>query len=196
MLVFLDGSKGGKMAYKEVLDEREKTKIRFIKTQMEKGEYLGEFKENVIAALKKDQLEEDDVYIEIIEAMKEGDVSLLKMRRDVSLDRLKPYIREAENLGLRYQLVDGLSYRGEIALVVVSKDALDNADEDVVIRDMDQDFIDAGLDEELSKARGQKICKECYKKIKDTLPEYLGSFKKMGILDKLLGNKCPGCTKK
>lgn len=196
MLLFWIGAEGDKMAYKEVLDEREKTKIRFIKTQMEKGEYLGEFKENVIAALKKDQLEEDDVYIEIIEAMKEGDVSLLKMRRDVSLDRLKPYIREAENLGLRYQLVDGLSYRGEIALVVVSKDALDNADEDVVIRDMDQDFIDAGLGEELSKARGQKICKECYEKIKDTLPEYLGCFKKMGILDKLLGNKCPGCTKK
>ena len=44
------------MAYKEVLDEREKTKIRFVKTQMEKGDYLGEFKENVLAALKKDQL--------------------------------------------------------------------------------------------------------------------------------------------
>ena len=183
------------MAYKEILDEREKTKIRFIKSQMEKGEYLGEFKENVIAALKKDQLEEDDVYMEILEAMKESDVSLLKMRRDVPLARLKPYIREAENLGVRYQLVDGLSYRGEIALVVVSNEAFDNAGEDVVIRDMDQDFIDAGLGEDLSKARGKKICKKCYEKIKDTLPEYTGCFKKMGIIDKLLGNKCPGCKK-
>lgn len=184
------------MAYKEVLNEREKAKIRFVKTQMEKGDYLGEFKENVIAALKKDQLEEDDIYPEIIEAMKEGDVSLLKMRRDVSLNRLKPYIRVAEELGVRYQLVDGLSYRGDIALVVVTKDALDNSEEDVLIRDMDQDFIDAGLGEELSKARGKKICKECYKKIQEKLPEYLGDFRKMGILDKILGNKCSGCNKK
>jgi len=183
------------MAYKEVLDEREKTKIRFIKTQMEKGEYLGEFKENIIAALKKDQLEEDDVYFEILEAIKESDVALLKMRRDVPLEKLKPYIREAEKLGVRYQLVDGLSYRGDIALVVVSEHAMDNAGEDVVIRDMDQDFIDAGLDEALSKARGKKVCKNCYKKIEETLPEYIGCFKKMGMIDKLLGNKCSGCEK-
>lgn len=184
------------MPYKEVLNEREKTKIRFIKTQMEKGDYLGEFKENVIAALKKDQLEEDDIYPEIVEAMKDADVTLLKMRRDVSLDRLKPYIRVAEELGLRYQLVDGLSYRGDIALVLVTKDALDNSDEDVLIRDMDQDFIDAGLGEEISKARGKKICKECYKKIQKTLPEYLSDFRKMGILDTILGNKCSACKKK
>lgn len=184
------------MAYKEVLNEREKAKIRFVKTQMEKGDYLGEFKENVIVALKKDQLEEDDIYPEIIEVLKEDDVSLLKMRRDVSLNRLKPYIRVAEELGIRYQLVDGLSYRGDIALVVVSKEPLDNAEEDVLIRDMDQDFIDAGLGEELSKARGKKICKKCYKKIQDTIPEYLGDFKKMGLLDKILGNKCSGCRKK
>lgn len=184
------------MAYKEVLNEREKAKIRFVKTQMEKGDYLGEFKENVIVALKKDQLEEDDIYPEIIEVLKEADVSLLKMRRDVSLDRLKPYIRVAEELGIRYQLVDGLSYRGDIALVVVSKEPLENSEEDVLIRDMDQDFIDAGLGEELSKARGKKICKECYKKIQDTIPEYLGDFKKMGLLDKILGNKCSGCKKK
>lgn len=184
------------MAYREVVDEREKTKIRFVKTQMEKSAYLGEFKENVIAALNKDQLEEDDIYMEIFEAMKEDDVSLLKMRRDVSLEKLKPYIKEADRLGVRYQLVDGLSYRGEIALVVVSKEALANADEDVVIRDMDQDFIDAGLGEELSKARGKKICKKCYKRVEKVLPEYLGTFQKMGIIDKLLGNRCPGCKGK
>ncbi len=183
------------MSYKDIMNERDKTKIRFVKTQIEKGEYLGEFKENIIVALTKEQLEEDDVYPEIIEAMKESDVLSIKMSREVALKSLKPYIKEAEKLKLRYQLVDGLSYRGNIGLVVVSKDALENNGEDLVVRDMDQDFIDAGLGEQLSKARGKKICKECYKKVKKNLPEYLGSFKKAGLIDKMFGFKCPGCTK-
>ena len=180
------------MTYNEIVNEREKTKINFIKTQMQKGEYLGEFKENILAALTKDQLEEDDVYGEILLEMKKSEASIVKMRRDIPLKCLKPYIREAENIGLRYQLVDGLSYRGDIALVVVSKEVQDNSDKNLVIRDMDQDFLDAGLDEKLSKARGKKICKECYSKIEEKLPQYLSEYKKAGVIDKLLGFRCPG----
>ncbi len=184
------------MSFKHMIDEREKGRMKFAKSQVEKSYYLGEFKENVIAALHKDQLEEDSVYLEIIEAMKESDAVLLKMRRDIPLKKLKPYIDEAEKLKIRYQLIDGLSYRGDVALVVVSEEALENRHEDVVVRDMDQDFIDAGLGEEFSKARGKKICKSCFKELKDKLPEYRGSFKKMSIFDKLIGHKCAICKKK
>ncbi|WP_319369872.1 DUF1694 domain-containing protein [uncultured Ilyobacter sp.] len=184
------------MSFKNIIDEREKGKIRFAKSQVEKAYYLGEFKENVIAALHKDQLEEDSVYAEIIDAMKGKDAVLIKMRRDVSLKKLKPYIDEAEKLGVKYQLVDGISYKGDVALVVVSEKAMENSDENLVIRDMDQDFIDAGLDEELSKARGKKICKSCFKKVEEKLPQYKESYKKMSIVDKLLGHKCPACGKK
>ncbi|WP_320045760.1 DUF1694 domain-containing protein [uncultured Ilyobacter sp.] len=184
------------MSFKNIIDEREKGKIRFAKSQVEKAYYLGEFKENIIAALHKDQLEEDSVYMEILEAMKEKDAVLMKMRRDVSLKKLKPYIDEAEKLGIKYQLVDGISYRGDVALVVVSEEAMENSDEDLVIRDMDQDFIDAGLGEEFSKARGKKICKNCFKELEEKLPDYRGSFKKMNIFDKLIGHKCPVCGKK
>ncbi|WP_372713652.1 DUF1694 domain-containing protein [Ilyobacter sp.] len=184
------------MSFKNIIDEREKGKIRFVKSQVEKAYYLGEFKENVIAALHKGQLEEDSVYPEILEAMKESDAVLMKMRRDVSLKKLKPYIDEAEKVGIKYQLVDGISYRGDVALVVVSKEAMENADEDLVIRDMDQDFIDAGLGEEFSKARGKKICSSCFEKLEEKLPEYKGSFKKMSFFDKLIGHKCAACNKK
>lgn len=184
------------MSFKNIIDEREKGKIRFVKSQVEKAYYLGEFKENVIAALHKDQLEEDGVYAEIIEAMKVKSAILIKMRRDVSLKKLKPYIDEAEKLGIKNQLVDGISYRGDVALVVISEDAFENSDENLVVRDMDQDFIDAGLGEELSKARGKKICKSCFEKVEKSLPKHKGSFKKMSLFDKLLGHKCPACGKK
>lgn len=184
------------MTYNDVINEREKTKIKFIKTQLEKGEYLGEFKENILAALTKDQLEEDNVYEEILKEMKKPGASIVKMRRDIPLKCLKPYIREAEKIKLRYQLIDGLSYRGDIALVVVSKETQDNAGKNLVIRDMDQDFLDAGLEERLSKARGKKVCKECYKKVEEKLPQYLDEFKRVGVIDRLLGYKCPGHIEK
>lgn len=184
------------MSFKHMIDERDKRRMNFAKIQGEKDYYLGEFKENIIVALHKDQLEEDGVYYEIIEAMKESDAVLLKMRRDVSLKKFKPYIEEAEKLNMKYKLVDALSYKGDVALVVVSKDAMENSEEDLVVRDMDQDFIDAGLGEEFSKARGKKICKNCYKELEEKLPEYRGSFEKMNFFDKLVGHKCAVCGKK
>jgi uncharacterized protein YueI len=184
------------MSFKNIIDERDKRRMNFSKILGEKDYYLGEFKENIMAALHKDQLEEDDVYFEILEAMKESDAVLLKMRRDVSLKKFKPYIEEAEKLGIKYKLVDALSYKGDVALVVVSKDAMENSDKDLVVRDMDQDFIDAGLGEEFSKARGKKICKKCFKELEEKLPEYKGSFKEITFFDKLIGHKCAACGKK
>lgn len=178
---------------KSIFDKQEETKKQFVKTQVERGFYLGEYKERIIAALQKDQIEEDDVYPEILKAMGSKEAHILKMSRELSIKKLRPYIREAEKLGLRYQLVDGLSYSGNIGLVVASKDALDIQAENLVIRDMDQDFIDAGLGEIYSKNRGKRICKEHYKKLEDKLPEYKHTFKKFNIFDKIIGRECPIC---
>ncbi|MDN5304574.1 MAG: hypothetical protein PWP46_1460 [Fusobacteriaceae bacterium] len=174
-------------------NELEERKKQFLKTQNEKSLYLGEYKERVIAALKKDQILEDDVYQEILDAINSKDAYILKMSRDLELKKLKPYIEEAEKTGLKYQLVDGITYIGDIGLIVAAKDALDEIKDNVVIRDMDQDFIDAGLGEIFSKNRGKKICSDCYEEVEDKLPQYLGEFKKINFLDKLIGVKCPIC---
>lgn len=178
---------------RDVLDKQEETKKQFIKTQAEKGFYLGEYKERVIAALQKDQVEEDDVYPEILEAMKGKEAYILKMSRELSIKKLKPYMKKAEEFGIKYQLVDGLSYSGNIGLVVAAKDALRNPPEAIVIRDMDQDFIDAGLGEIYSKNRGKRICKPHYVKLEETLPEYKNAFKRFNIFDKIIGRECPIC---
>ena len=172
-----------------------KFRQQFLKIQSEKGVYLGEYKERVLAGLTKSQIIEDDIYPEIIACLKDKRAYLLKMSRDVELKKLKPYIIEAENHKLKYQLVDGLEYVGEIGLVVVAKEALSENIENIIIRDMDQDFIDAGLGEVFSKNRGRKIDAECYEKVEELLPEHLGDFKKLNFFDRLIGRKCPICGK-
>lgn len=175
----------------EFIMEKEKQKNSFFQRQGEKKIYLGEYKERVIAALNKDQIIEDETYPDIIKAIEDKDAYLMKMSRELDIKKLKPYILAAEKNNLKYQLVDGISYLGNVGLVVVSKDALMTEKEDVVIRDMDQDFIDSGLGEKFSKNRGKKICKKCYKKLEEKLPNYKDQFKKINIIDIFLGVKCP-----
>jgi uncharacterized protein YueI len=178
-----------------IINEKEVKKLAFLKTQSEKSFFLGEYKERVIAGLTKLQIIEDAVYPEIIESIKDYRAVILKMARDVPLKKLKPYIKEAERVNLRYELVDGISYMGDVGLIIAAKDALEEQSENIIIRDMDQDFIDAGLGEIFSKNRGKKIDSECYEKLLKKLPKYADEFKKLNIMDRLLGRKCPICKK-
>lgn len=178
---------------KEKLEEDKKFENSFAKIQAEKNFFLGEYKERVLGALTKDQIIEDDIYPEILSLMENPKAFLLKLSRDVELKKLKPYIQYAEKIGLKNQLVDGLNYMGNIGLVIVAKEALDNQPDNLVIRDMDQDFIDAGFEEYVSKSRGKSICSRHYKKIENKLPNYIHEFKKINLLGKLIGTKCPIC---
>lgn len=181
------------MNHLDLLDKKEKKMNQLYNIQHQKKNYLGEYRERVILALKIDQLVEDEIYLEVIEAMKNDHAKFLKLRRDVGLKYLKPYIKEAERLEFRYELIDGLDYLGNIGLVVVSDKALDNEKDELVVRDMDKDFLDAGLGYEFSKNQNKSICNECYLKVEDKLPSYLNKFKKLNIIDKLLGTSCPVC---
>lgn len=181
------------MSHLDLLDEKEKKMNQLYSIQHEKKYYLNEYRERIMIALKIDQLVEDDIYLEVIETMKSDSAKLLKLRRDVGLKYLKPYIKEAEKLDFRYELIDGLEYLGDIGLVVVSDKALDNEKDELVIKDMDQDFLDVGLGYEFSKNQNRSVCNQCYLKIEDKLPSYLDKFKRLNIIDKLLGTSCPIC---
>lgn len=184
------------MNHLDLLDKKEKKMQKLHNIQGQKARYLGEYRERIIAALNDDQILEDDLYPEIVEAMKDPRAKYMKMRRDLGLKFLKPYILEAEKLDFRYELIDGLSYTGKIGLVIVTDQSLDNEEEEVVIKDVDQDFLDVGLGYEFSKNQGKRICNNCYIKLEDKLPSYKEKFKKINFLDKLLGVKCPVCKGK
>ena len=90
-----------RVKFDEFLDEKEKNKLDFFRTQNEKNFYLGEYKERVVAALQKDQVIEDDIYPEILDAMKGEDVLMMKMSREIPFENLKPEIMAAEKLGVK-----------------------------------------------------------------------------------------------
>lgn len=116
----------------ELFDEKEKARIKFQQVQVEKNYFLGEFKENVILAVRKQELD-GKVLREVIEVMKREDAVLLKISRNIPLKKVKVYIDEAEKIGIKYRLVDGLSFVGDVGLVVVSKLSFDNAKKDVIL---------------------------------------------------------------
>ena len=53
------------MSEDDLMREVEKTKDRAMNAQAERTRYLGEFKERVIVALTKEQVAEDEIYIEV-----------------------------------------------------------------------------------------------------------------------------------
>lgn len=178
---------------KDIMAIQEQTRNRFFKTQTEREQYLQEFKENIIISINKNDVETGIIYPEIIEAMYEPDAILLKMRRDISLKYLNPYIEVAEKIGLRYTLIDALTFVGNIGIVVVSQEAMDNQNINLVVDTLEKKFVKAGLESYYSKYIGRKICVKHYKKIEEKMPLYRGSFIKFNFFDKIFGHICPIC---
>ena len=141
------------------IDKESQVKINFLKTQAERAFYLDEFKENVALALTEEQLRSGIVYPEIIERIKQSDVAYIKMKREIELKFLKPYIVEAERINVRYTLVDSLNLLGNIALVIVVKDAFDTNEREILIKDIREKFQEVGLYPEYVKYFGKKIVK-------------------------------------
>ena len=176
-----------------LITKASQTKINFLKTQAEKAFYLDEYKENVAMALTEEQLNSGLVYEEIILEMKRTRTAYVKMRRDIPLKNLKPYILEAEKSHVRYTLVDALDLRGNIALVVVTKEPFDTNDREIVLDDIGEKFEKAGLYREYIKYFGQKLCSKHYKLVAERLPKYKDRFEEMTLIDRLFGKECPIC---
>lgn len=176
----------------EIFDIREKTKIDFQKTQNEKNYYLGEFKENVISALKKQDIDENIQY-RFLDLMSDENAILLKISRELDMKKVKKYIEYAEKINLNYRLVDGISYDSDIGMVIVSKNTIENGNRNVIFKSEKERYIEKKLSPFCWEAEGKKICNFHYEQIEKKFKEKEKKFKKMGILDKILGYKCPIC---
>lgn len=178
-----------------IIDKKNSTKINFLKTLSEKSLYLDEFKENVIFALTRKQVMSGIIYTEVIEEMKKEGTACIKMRRDVPLKDFNPYIMEAEKAGIQYTLVDALDMKGDIVLVVVSKEAIEDENREVLVEDEEEKFRKAGLSGEYAKHLEEKLCPKHYKLLAEKMPSYKGKFGELSLLDRLLGRTCPICGK-
>ncbi len=177
-----------------VIEEKEKTVMSFQQTQYEKKFYLGEFKENVILALNKKDISLD-VEEEFLKGMKRKDAVLLKISRDVELKNVKGYIEYAEEIKLNYRLVDDISFEGEVGMVIVADEALDNKGKEVILETEREKYIKKGLSPYYADCEGEKICKNHYKELKKSKMGTESKFGKMNFFDKFIGRVCPICVK-
>ncbi len=152
----------------------------------EKAKFLGQFKERVLKALTFEQVEQAGVYPEVVEAIKDSRADKLIINRNVDNKAAKEYIELSREAALSFKRVQSPDFVGDIGLVVASNQAVkvDN----VLLDDSNQD--DNTLPQEILSAKGKKICTECYEKVKEIAPEKVSEYKKLSIIDKLLGVEC------
>lgn len=168
----------------------EKLKDKIIDARVEKNKFLGEYRERVITALTKDEMCEKYIYPEVKRALMKKVAKKMIISRDVDLINIKKYIRIAQEMKIPCKIVDGLSYVGNVGLVVVSGEALKKIVENPIPESFKQRILDAGLDEIYYKSMGKKISKKYYDIIKEKLPDLIEFYKPITFLDRITGTKC------
>ena len=183
------------MSEDDLMREVEKTKNRAMNAQAERTRYLGEFKERVIVALTKEQVAENEMYIEVANAMKNKEATKMIFSREVPLEKIERYIKKAEEAQIQHKSVDGLLYFGDVGLIIAADDALKDPIEDVFIASIPDKFSKKRLNQIYYQSFNKKICQFHLKVIKDEMPEYEDEYQEMSFVDKLFGMKCPICEK-
>lgn len=159
----------------------------------EKAIYLGQFRERVIKALIVKQVEEPGVYPAVIEALKDPRAKKLILRRDVDLERARDYIELARKQGIAFKRVSSPKLKGEIGLVVVSNDAVDEPE--ICIPSREEKMLRLGFSKEVIHAVDAKICGKCWKKIESLCPEEMVNYQRISWIESLTGIKCISCAK-
>lgn len=161
--------------------------------QQEKSLFLGEFRERVIKALTIPQLHEEGTYPEIEEAIKDPRAKKLVINRKADLKKAAEYIRLAKEYNLKFTTVDSENIQNQIGLVVASDQGLDI--EDIYVKDRSEKLRELGLPQGIIDNPKGKVCKKCYNEIKRLAPEELKNYRLLSFFDRLLGEKCIGCSK-
>ena len=183
------------MSEDDLMREVEKTKNRAMNAQAERTRYLGEFKERVIVALTKEQVAEDEIYIEVANAMKNREATKMIFSREVPLEKIERYIKKAEEAQIQHKSVDGLLYFGDVGLIIAADDALKAPIEDVFVKSIADKFSEKRLNQIYYQSFSKKICQFHLKVIKEEMQEYKDEYQEISFVDKLFGMKCPICEK-
>jgi len=154
----------------------------------ERNYFLGEFKERVIRYLTLAQVEEPGTYPEILEAIRHPEARKLVIDRQVDLEAADDYIQLAHENNLQFKRVDSPDFKGDIALVVASDQAVDIDKKGVISR---RERLKArGISDKIVENVGAKLCKNCWEMLKEKAPEELVNYSKIGFIDKIMGIKC------
>lgn len=174
----------------DVLKKLEKERERVGKAFYEKNQFLGIYKERVIVALTKEEVEEKLAYPEVSKALEKKIATKMILSRKVDMKFLKKYIDLAKTYGISCKIVDGLSYQSDICLVVCADDAVDRK-KDPVVKSRLEIIKERGMPIVYYEALGKKISHRYMKIVKKLLPELKDQYMELSFFDKLCGEKCP-----
>ncbi|WP_277287223.1 DUF1694 domain-containing protein [Sneathia sanguinegens] len=175
---------------KEILKNVEKSKDRLANILYERNQFLGIYKERVLVALTEEEVKERLIYPEVKKALEKVVATKMVLTRRVDMKYLKKYINLANMYKVDCKIVDGLSYVGNISLVVSADDAVD-IKRNPIVKSRLEIIKDRGMPLAYYDALGKKVSKRYLKIIKKLLPELLDQYKELTFFDKLCGEKCP-----
>ena len=180
----------------DVMKSVEDVTDRAVNAQAEKNLFLGEYKERVIKALTFEEIKEKGIYYEIEKALEDKDVDKMVISRHADFNDIKKYIEIAKQKRVPYKMIDNLVFVGQIALVVVAKDAIvhEAGDEIVVTSKLEKCHL-KHLPDIYYEAMESAVCDFHLDIIKKEMPEYAKNYKELTFMDKLFGSKCPICQK-
>ena len=180
----------------DVMKSVEDVTDRAVNAQAEKNLFLGEYKERVIKALTFEEIKEKGIYYEIEKALEDKDVDKMVISRHAEFNDIKKYIEIAKQKRVPYKMIDNLACVGQIALVVVAKDAIvhEAGDEIVVTSKLEKCHL-KHLPDVYFEAMESAVCDFHLDIIKKEMPEYAKNYKELTFMDKLFGSKCPICQK-
>ena len=178
------------MLEKEILKNVEKSKDRLANILYERNQFLGIYKERVLVALTEEEVKEKLIYPEVKKALEKVIATKMVLTRRVDMKYLKKYINLANMYKVDCKIVDGLSYVGNISLVVSADDAVD-IKRNPIVKSRLEIIKDRGMPLAYYDALGKKVSKRYLKIIKKLLPELLDQYKELTFFDKLCGEKCP-----
>ena len=180
----------------DVMKSVEDVTDRAVNAQAEKNLFLGEYKERVIKALTFEEIKEKGIYYEIEKALEDKDVDKMVISRHADFNDIKKYIEIAKQKRVPYKMIDNLACVGQIALVVVAKDAIvhEAGDEIVVTSKLEKCHL-KHLPDVYFEAMESAVCDFHLDIIKNEMPEYAKNYKELTFMDKLFGSRCPICQK-
>lgn len=155
----------------------------------EKQLLLGQFRERVIKALTFEQVAEPGTYPEIRQAIKHTDAKKLIVSRKADLAAAADYINLARKQGLAFSTVDQPDFRGNIALVVAAKDAVE--EQEVFIPTRSEKLASRGIPAEIINSPGRRLCSSCRSLLAAKAPEELINYPSAKWYSIFVRERCP-----
>lgn len=155
----------------------------------ERQQFLGQFRERVMKVLTFSQIKEKGTYQEVQDSIRDPRAHKLIVSSLADLETAREYIRLARQENMKFTVTNSPEFKGDIALVVASNNAVD--EENIFVENRNIKLKKLGIPQDLINAVGEKICPECLELIKNKAPGEEKNYRHQTILDRILGHKCP-----